>query len=47
LFLVGEDEPHTNLARNFKAPKVVSTIVPKEEIPAEVKKVYTTIIDLK
>jgi hypothetical protein len=47
LFLVGENEPQTNLARNFKAPKVVSTIVPKEEIPAEVKKVYTTIIDLK
>jgi hypothetical protein len=47
LFLVGEDDPRTNLARNFKAPKVVSLIVPKEEIPAEVKKVYTTIIDLK
>jgi class 3 adenylate cyclase len=47
LFLVGEDDPSSNLARNFKAPKVVSTIIPKEEIPAEVKKVYTTIIELK
>ena len=47
LFLVGEDDPRSNLARNFKAPKVVSTIVPKEEIPAEVKKVYTTVIKLK
>lgn len=47
LFLVGEDDPQTNLARNFKAPKVVSVIVPKEVIPAEVKKVYTTIVDLK
>jgi hypothetical protein len=46
LFFVGEDDPRSNLARNFKAPKVVSTIAPKEEIPAEVKKVYTTIIDL-
>lgn len=47
LFLVGEDDPRTNLARNFKAPKVVSVIVPKEVIPAEVKKVYTTVIDVK
>jgi hypothetical protein len=46
LFLVGEDDPESNRARNFKAPKVVSSIVPKEEVPAEVKKVYTTIIDL-
>ncbi len=47
LFLVGEDDPRTNLARNFKAPKVVSSVVPKEQIPAEVKKVYTTVIELK
>lgn len=47
LFLVGEDDPRTNLARNFKAPKVVSTIIPKENIPAEVKKVYTSVIELK
>jgi hypothetical protein len=47
LFLVGEDDPRSNLARNFKAPKVVSTVVPKEEVPKEVKKVYTTVIELK
>lgn len=47
LFLIGEDDPKSNLARNFKAPKVVSTIAPKETIPAEVKKVYTAVIDLK
>ncbi|MBL7861315.1 MAG: hypothetical protein JNJ65_09135 [Cyclobacteriaceae bacterium] len=47
LFLVGEDDPKSNLARNFKAPKVVSVIVPKDKVPAEVKKVYTTVIDLK
>lgn len=47
LFLVGDDDPHSNLARNFKAPKVVSVIVPKEVIPSEVKKVYTSIVDLK
>ena len=46
LFFVGEDDPRSNLVRNFKAPKVVSTIVPKEEIPAEVKKIYSTIVDL-
>ncbi|MGE0771810.1 MAG: hypothetical protein AB7K37_08875 [Cyclobacteriaceae bacterium] len=46
LFLVGEDDPRSNLARNFKAPKVVSTIVPKERVPAEVKKVYTTVLKL-
>lgn len=47
LFLVGEDDPKSNMARNFKAPKVVSIIVPKESVPAEVKKVYTTVIELK
>ncbi len=47
LFLVGEDDPRSNMARNFKAPKVVSTIMPKENIPAEVKRVYTTVVDLK
>jgi hypothetical protein len=47
LFLIGEDDPKTNLARNFKAPKVVSTIVPKENVPGEVKRVYTTVIELK
>lgn len=46
LFLIGEDDPISNMARNFKAPKVVSTIVPKEKVPDEVKKVYTTVIDL-
>lgn len=47
LFLVGEDDPKSNMARNFKAPRVVSTIVPKESIPAEVKRVYTSVIELK
>ena len=46
LFLVGDDDPKSNLVRNFKAPKVVSTIVPGDNIPAEVKRVYTTVIDL-
>ncbi len=41
MFLVGEDDPRTNLARNFKAPRVISNIMPKETIPAEVKKVYS------
>ena len=47
LFLIGEDDPKSNMARNFKAPKVVSIIVPKDKVPAEVKKVYTTVIELK
>ncbi|MDZ4706979.1 MAG: adenylate/guanylate cyclase domain-containing protein [Saprospiraceae bacterium] len=47
LFLVGDDDPKSNLVRNFKAPKVVSSVVPKEQIPSEVKKVYTTVIELK
>jgi hypothetical protein len=33
------------MARNFKAPKVVSTIVSKENVPGEVKKVYITVIE--
>jgi len=41
MFLIGEDKPQSNLARNFKAPRVISSIVPKETISAEVKKVYT------
>jgi class 3 adenylate cyclase len=44
MFLVGEDDPRTNLARNFKAPRVISIIMPKETIPAEVKKVYTAVV---
>jgi class 3 adenylate cyclase len=44
MFLVGEDDPRTNLARNFKAPRVISTIMPKETIPAEVKKVYRAVV---
>jgi len=44
MFLVGEDNPQTNLARNFKAPRVTSSIVPKETIPSEVKKVYSKVV---
>lgn len=40
MFLIGENDPQSNLARNFKAPRVISTIVPKETIPDEVKKVF-------
>ena len=47
LMLVGEDDPQSNLARYFKAPKVVSSIVPKDTVPEEVKKVYVKVIDLK
>ncbi len=43
MFLVGEDNPQSNLARNFKAPRVISSIVPKETIPTEVKKVFNKI----
>jgi hypothetical protein len=41
MFLVGDDNPQTNLARNFKAPRVTSLIIPKETIPAEVKKEFS------
>ena len=43
LMLIGEDDPQTNLARIFKAPRVSSTIVPKEEVPEEVKKTYVRV----
>lgn len=43
LFLIGEDDPSSNKARNFKAPRVVSTIVPNKDVPGEVKKVYITV----
>lgn len=41
MFLVGDNDPQTNMARNFKAPRVISSIVPKETISEEVKKVYS------
>jgi hypothetical protein len=41
MFLIGEDKPQSNLARNFKAPRVISSIVPKETVSDEVKKVYS------
>jgi hypothetical protein len=41
MFLVGESDPQSNLARNFRAPRVTSLIVPKETIPTEVKKEYS------
>ena len=47
LMLVGEDDPQSNLARYFKAPKVVSSIVPKDTVPEEVKKVYIKVLDLE
>ncbi len=47
LFLIGEDDPRSNMARNFKAPKVVSTIVSKANVASEVKRVYTTVVQLK
>jgi hypothetical protein len=40
MMLIGEDDPQTNMARIFKAPKVSSTIVSKDEVPQEVKKTY-------
>lgn len=46
LMLVGEDEPSSNMARTFKAPKVVSTIVPNNNVPEEIKKVYVKVIKL-
>ena len=38
MFLVGEDDPRSNLARNFKAPRVISSIVRKEDIRTGSKK---------
>lgn len=46
IMLVGENDPATNASRVFKAPKVVSSIVPKEEVPEEVKKVYVKVVQL-
>lgn len=46
IMLVGENDPISNASRVFKAPKVVSTIVPKEEVPEEVKRVYVKVVKL-
>ena len=45
IMLVGEDDPKTNSARIFKAPKVVSFIVPKKEVPEEIKRVYIKVLE--
>ena len=45
IMLVGEDDPKTNAARTFKAPKVVSFIVSKKEVPEEIKRVYIKVIE--
>jgi len=45
IMLIGEDDPRTNIARTFKAPKVVSSIVSKQEVPEEVKRVYVKVIE--
>ena len=44
IMLVGENDPASNASRVFKAPKVVSTIVSKEEVPEEIKKVYVKVV---
>jgi hypothetical protein len=46
LMLVGEDEPVSNKARSFKAPKVMTTITSKKDVAAQIKKVYTHVINL-
>jgi hypothetical protein len=46
LMLVGENDPASNASRIFKAPKVVSSIVSKEDVPEEVKKVYVRVVQL-
>jgi len=45
IMLVGEDDPRTNAARTFKAPKVVSFIISKEAVPEEIKRVYIKILE--
>ena len=44
--LIGEDDPESNRARSFKAPKVVSSIVPKDRVPGTVKKVYIQTLNI-
>ncbi|MGC3944894.1 MAG: hypothetical protein QM762_10325 [Chryseolinea sp.] len=44
IMLIGEDDPRSNIARTFKAPKVVSSIVPKQEVPEVVKRVYVKVV---
>jgi hypothetical protein len=44
MMLIGENDPQTNMARIFKAPKVTSSIVSKEEVPEEVKKTYEKVV---
>ena len=46
ILLVGEDDPKSNIARTFKAPKVVSTIVAKGNVPGEIKRVYIKVLEL-
>jgi hypothetical protein len=44
LMLVGENDPKSNLARKFKAPRVVCSILSHQELPEEVMKVYKEMV---
>jgi len=45
IMLVGEDDPKSNTARTFKAPRVVSSIVSKGDVPGEIKKLYIKVTE--
>ncbi len=45
IMLVGEDDPKSNAARIFKAPRVVSSIVSKGDVAGEIKKVYIQVTE--
>lgn len=45
ILLIGDEDPHTNLTKKFKAPKVVSLIVSGELIPLEIKVQFDKIME--
>ncbi len=45
IMLVGEDDPKSNAARTFKAPRVISSIVSKGNVADEIKRVYIQVTE--
>ena len=45
ILLIGDEDPETNMNKQFKAPKVISLIVAGELIPLEIKVQYDKVVE--
>ena len=45
ILLIGDEDPETNMNKQFKAPKVISLIIAGELIPLEIKVQYDKVVE--